>query len=118
MVEETEVDGIRNRSSLPEPGLATDDFYACIRENARRAQVKKMPEEQRRLMAEFPILGESISSLALKTATFNRLQEAGIETLYDLLQKNRSQLLKITNLGEIGVTSIFLALEEKGFRRV
>lgn len=106
------------RVARHEPGLATDEFYACIREDARKAAMaNRASPEQQQLIKDLPILEEPISWLGLKVATTNRLEGAGIMTLWDLLQQTRTQLLEIPHLGEVGVVSIFRALEGKGFRR-
>ena len=60
-------------------------------------------------------LGLSLAEIGLIVRTVNILEDEGIFTVEDLLTSTREELLKIPNLGEKTLGTIYEALEKLGF---
>ena len=71
------------------------------------------------------LLGESVATLALPQRTINSLENAGVQTIGELLyccpkhgcRCNRNHLLEISNFGYKTLAQVFEALSKLGFTR-
>jgi DNA-directed RNA polymerase subunit alpha len=59
----------------------------------------------------------STAEIGLSVRTTNCLEEEGIFTVHDLLQRKREDLLSISNFGEKTLEEVYSALESIGFYR-
>jgi DNA-directed RNA polymerase subunit alpha len=59
----------------------------------------------------------SLAEIGVAVRTVNCLEDQGIFTVADLLERTPEQLLAIPNLGEKTLETIYLALEKIGFYR-
>jgi DNA-directed RNA polymerase subunit alpha len=59
----------------------------------------------------------SLAEIGIAVRTVNCLEDAGIFTVADLLNRTPEQLLEIPNLGEKTLETIYVALEGIGFYR-
>ncbi len=59
----------------------------------------------------------SLAEIGLSVRTTNCLEERGIFTVRDLLQKRPEDLLSINNFGEKTLEEVYRALESVGFYR-
>ena len=70
--------------------------------------------ETRRLQDKMAM---STAEIGLTVRTTNCLEERGILTVEDLLNRTPDQLLSISNFGEKTLEEVYLALENVGFYR-
>ncbi len=59
----------------------------------------------------------SLAEIGITVRTVNCLEDAGLFTVHDLLDSTPEELLKISNVGEKTLKSIYAALERIGFHR-
>ena len=59
----------------------------------------------------------STAEIGLSVRTTNCLEERGIFTVHDLLNRTRTDLLSISNFGEKTLEEVYRALEKIGFYR-
>ena len=62
------------------------------------------------------LFARPVRGLELSIRSENCLLRGGIQTIGDLLQKSREDLLKIRNLGKISLTEIWEKLESAGLK--
>ena len=62
-------------------------------------------------------LDMSTAEIGLSVRTTNCLEEKGIFTVSDLLNRTRDDLLSISNFGEKTLEEVYKALEDIGFKR-
>ncbi len=72
-------------------------------------------DEQARGLTEK--LDMSTAEIGLSVRTTNCLEERGIFTVFDLLQRTPTDLLSISNFGEKTLEEVYKALEGVGFHR-
>jgi DNA-directed RNA polymerase subunit alpha len=59
----------------------------------------------------------SLAEIGIAVRTVNMLEDQGIFTVGDLLNRTPEQLLEIPNIGEVTLKAIYVALEGIGFYR-
>jgi DNA-directed RNA polymerase alpha subunit len=79
-------------------------------------QAEKTLHEIRERGDELP-LDEPIASLGLATREINSMEDAGIETIEDVLQWTPDELMGLRNFGPNTFASLMAALEKAGYRR-
>ena len=87
-------------------------FLNFVDEPMEREQVKAKKEIP--YFSQKDILSKSIEHLELSVRSNNCLRSAGIEKIYDLVQKTEEELLKTKNFGRKSLTEIKATLQEIG----
>lgn len=88
----------------PQPRRAVDPLH------------QKSPQEEAKEALQEK-LETNLSETGLKVRTCNMLEEGGILTVEDLLNKRPKQLLEIPNFGEKTLVEVYQMLEGLGFYR-
>lgn len=110
--------------AVGEAARIAQDYFGEIADTVSSApQVQRVleipdpqkPEEDTETQDETEQFNHSIHELELSIRSENCLLRGGIQTIGDLLQKSRDDLLKIRNLGKISLTEIEAKLESFGY---